>query len=140
MNKQQKEIKMYNKNNQHYRSYLAGIISESDYYEILEGKNTIKSKDKVRNAVASIKNYWPKPGHALTNIQQTLHDHGYALAGTASFNVSDKTPDYTQRFPLEKMINPEKPEEGAESVENVLSFSWHWMPSGDKCEITAYIS
>lgn len=131
---------MYNKNNQHYRSYLAGIISESDYYEILEGKNTIKSKDKVRNAVASIKNYWPKPGHALTNIQQTLHDHGYALAGTASFNVSDKTPDYTQRFPLEKMINPEKPEEGAESVENVLSFSWHWMPSGDKCEITAYIS
>jgi hypothetical protein len=131
---------MYNKNNQHYRSYLAGIISESDYYEILEGKNTIKSKDKVRNAVASIKNYWPKPGHALINIQQTLHDHGYALAGTASFNVSDKTPDYTQRFPLEKMINPEKPEEGAESVENVLSFSWHWMPSGDKCEITAYIS
>jgi hypothetical protein len=131
---------MYNKNNQHYRSYLAGIISESDYYEILEGKNTIKSKDKVRNAVASIKNYWPKPGHALTNIQQTLHDHGYALAGTASFNVSDKTPDYTQRFPLEKMINPEKPEEGAEPVENVLSFSWHWMPSGDKCEITAYIS
>jgi len=131
---------MYNKNNQHYRSYLAGIISESDYYEILEGKNTIKSKDKVRNAVASIKNYWPKPGHALTNIQQTLHDHGYALAGTASFNVSDKTPDYTQRFPLEKMINLEKPEEGAESVENVLSFSWHWMPSGDKCEITAYIS
>jgi len=131
---------MYNKNNQHYRSYLAGIISESDYYEILEGKNTIKSKDKVRNAVASIKNYWPKPGHALTNIQQTLHDHGYALAGTASFNVSDKTPDYTQRFPLEKMINPEKPEEGAESVENVLSFGWHWMPSGDKCEITAYIS
>ena len=140
MNKQKKEIKMYNKNNQHYRSYLAGIISESDYYEILDGKNTIKSKDKVRNAVASIKNYWPKPGHALTNIQQTLHDHGYALAGTASFNVSDKTPDYTQRFPLEKMINPEKPEEGAESVENVLSFSWHWMPSGDKCEITAYIS
>ena len=128
------------KNNSNYKLYLAGIISESDYYDILEGKNTIKSKDKVRNAVSSIKNYWPTPGHALTNIQQTLHDHGYALAGVPSFNVSDKTPDYTQRFPLEKMTNPEKPDEGADRVDNLLVFSWHWMSSDKQCEVTAYIS
>ena len=34
-------MKMYNKNNPNYKLYLAGIISENQYYEMLEGKKKI---------------------------------------------------------------------------------------------------
>lgn len=128
------------KDNENYKLYLAGIITESQYYDLLEGRDIIKRSDKVRNAVASIDTYWRKPGLALTKIQGILHDHGYTLGGVPSFNVSDKTPEYTQRFSVEKLRNPEKPDEGSDPVNSMLIFMWHWMPSGDQCEITAYLS
>ena len=34
-------MKMYNKNNPNYKLYLAGIINENQYYEMLEGKKKI---------------------------------------------------------------------------------------------------
>jgi len=102
---------------------------------------SIKSSDRVRRDVSSIETYWEKPGKALTKIQDILHNHGYVLGETPSFNVHDKSNDHIQRFKLEKFINKEKPEEGSEEVINMLIFSWHWMESGvGKCEVTAYIS
>lgn len=132
---------MFDKSNENYDLYLAGLISENKYYDIIENKlATIPRKHPVRNAIASHKIYWDKPGHALTDLQGILFDHGFQLAHVGSFNVHDKTPDHTQNFPLMKMNNPEKPEEGGVDIDSMLVFNWHWMPSGNKCEVTAYIS
>ncbi len=127
------------KDNPNYKLYLAGLLTESEYFDIIEGRgNTIKAKDPVRNAVASIQNYWKKPGMALTKIQGILHDHGYVLGGVPSFSVHDKSPQHTQRFSIEKLRDVTKPEE-SDPVDNMLIFSWHWI-SENQCEITAYIA
>lgn len=129
------------KNDENYDLYLAGLISENKFYDIKEGKlMVIKRTDPVREAVSSIKTYWDKPGHALTEIQGILFDHGYQLAHTGSFDVLDKTPSYTQRFPIMKMNDPHNPQQGGVDIDSMLVFSWYWMPSGNKCEITAYLS
>lgn len=124
-----------------YNLYLAGLISENKFYDIKEGKAVvIKRNDPLRKAISSIKNYWDKPGHALTEIQGILFDHGYQLAHSGRFNVIDKTPSYTQHFPIMKMSDPQRPEEGGVDIESMLVFGWRWMPNGNKCEITAYLS
>jgi hypothetical protein len=123
-----------------YSLYLAGVITESEYYDLTEGRLLIKGSDKVRKEIANIMTYWDKPGLALTEIQNILYRYGYSLTGMPSFSVSDKTPEHTERIGIEKLRNPEKPDEGSDLVENMLIFSWHWMPSGNKVEINAYIS
>jgi hypothetical protein len=111
------------------------------FLEILkESKSTnINSRDPVRNAVAGIQNYWSKPGVALSTIQSILYDHGYTIK-IPSFDVHDKTPEYTQKFDIHKIINPEDPNSASEETNSSLIFGWHWMPSGEQVEITAYIS
>ena len=113
------------------------MINFFEFSKILS--ESILTKDPVRNAVASIETYWSKPGAALSAIQNILHDHGYIIP-VPSFNVHDKTPEYTQRFNIEKIINPEDPNSDSEDTGSYLVFSWHWMPSGTQVEITAYIS
>jgi hypothetical protein len=122
-----------------YARYLAGIITESQYYDLLEMANKIVVKDKVRTAVASIQTYWSKPGKALLKIQDILFQHGYILGGVPTFSVHDRSPEHRQTFLLEKLKNPMKPEEGSDPVQNDLVFSWHWI-SDEKVEVTAYIS
>lgn len=122
-----------------YIRYLAGIITESQYYDLLEMANKIVAKDKVRAAVASIQDYWRKPGEALTKIQDILFQHGYILGGVPAFSVHDRSPEHRQTFSLEKLKNPLKPEEGSDPVQNDLIFSWYWI-SDEKVEVTAYIS
>lgn len=122
-----------------YIKYLAGIITESQYYDLLEMADTIVAKDKVRAAIASIQNYWKKPGEALTKIQDILFQHGYILGDVPSFSVHDRSPQHRQTFSLEKLRDPMKPEEGSDPVQNDLVFSWSWI-SEDKVEVTAYIS
>lgn len=99
----------------------------------------IHQRDPVRNAVAGVESYWSKPGKALTATQETLHDYGYILPH-ASFTVHDRTPSYTQRFEVQKMVDPQDPNSGTEDTDSWLVFSWHWMPSGEQVEVTAYLS
>lgn len=115
-----------------------------DFYKfskVLEESRSfgIQSKDPVRNAVANIETYWSKPGLALSTIQSVLHDHGYIIP-YASFDVHDKSPEHTQRFDVHKIVNPEDPNSETVDTNSRLIFSWHWMPSGEKVEITAYVS
>lgn len=111
------------------------------FLEILEEAKTtaVNARDPVRNAVASIETYWSKPGLALSAIQSILNDHGYMIP-YASFDVHDKSPEHTQRFDVHKIINPEDPNSETVDTNSRLIFSWHWMPSGEKVEITAYVS
>jgi hypothetical protein len=115
-----------------------------NFYKFLEIIKESRSaglhgKDPVRNAVANIDNYWSKPGLALSTIQSILHDHGYMIP-YASFDVHDKSPEHTQRFDIHKIINPQDPNSETEDTNSSLIFSWHWMPSGEQVEITAYLS
>lgn len=110
-----------------------------EFLQIINESQNIHSKDPVRNKVASIPAYWEKPGKALTAIQEILFDHGY-LIPIPSFNVSDKVPEYTQRFAIHKKINPMEPNSETEETNSMLVFSWHWMPSGEQVEVTAYVS
>lgn len=121
-----------------YKLFLAGVISESQYLDLMEA--SIKAKDPVRNAVASLQTYWPKPGLALSKLQEILHSYGYQLADVPSFSVHDRVESHTQNFNLEKMKNPADPMSGGERVNNVLVFSWYWTMPGNKVEITTYIS
>jgi hypothetical protein len=107
------------------------------FSEILEESKSkrIPNRDPVRNAVAGIDSYWPKPGIALSKIQEILYEYGYLLE-TASFVVHDRTPSYTQRFQVEKKTSPNS----TEPTDSYLVFSWHWMPSGEQVEVTAYLS
>jgi hypothetical protein len=113
-----------------------------NFYEMIqmlaEGRS-IDKRDKVREALAGMESYWPKPGAALTAAQQTLHDHGYIIP-YASFAVHDRTPDYTQKFDVERMVDPSDPSSGTEDTGSMLVFSWHWMPSGSQVEVTCYLS
>ena len=122
-----------------YARYLAGVITESQYYDLLEGTTNIGSKDKVRKAVTSIQNYWNKPGNALTKIQNILFDYGFRLRDSPSFSVHDRTPSHRETFALEKLKDPTRPDAGADPIANDLYFRWHWI-SDEKVEVTAYIT
>lgn len=111
-----------------------------EFSKILEENKLfrIPSRDPVRNAVASVESYWPKPGLALTHIQEILFRHGYIIP-YASFNVHDRTEDYTQRFDIERRLSPEDPNSETEPTNSSLNFSWHWI-SQNQVEITAYLT
>jgi hypothetical protein len=110
-----------------------------EFFEMLENASAINRKDPVRDKVARIETYWPKPGLALSAIQEILFSHGY-LIPYASFSVHDKAQEHTERFNIERKINPDDPNSATEDTGSSLIFSWHWMPSGGQVEITAYIS
>lgn len=92
---------------------------------------SIKRNDPVRNKVCELRTYWPKPGHALTALQDILFNHGIELDRVPSFPVSDKTPDYTVRFGLTR---------DGHYLESSLVMSWHWMASGEQVEIVSYLT
>jgi hypothetical protein len=108
-----------------------------EFSKILDEEN-IHRRDPVRNAVASIENYWSKPGKALTAIQEILFDHGY-LIPYPIFSVHDRAPDHRQTFNILKKINPSDPNSETADMDSDLIFSWHWI-SDDKVEVTAYLS
>jgi len=113
-----------------------------NFYKFLEilNEENIHRRDPVRNAIAGIKTYWDKPGKALTEIQSILFDHGYLIPFPV-FSVHDKSPEHKQSFSIQKKLNPEDPNsDEVEEIDSSLIFSWHWMPSGDQVEITAYLS
>jgi hypothetical protein len=114
-----------------------------NFYEMVEllaeAGMVIHQRDPVRGAVASMESYWPKPGAALTTAMEILRGHGYIIP-YASFAVHDKTPDYTQRFEVQKMVDPKDPNSDTEETGSWLVLSWHWMPSGSQCEVTCYLS
>lgn len=107
-----------------------------NFKEFLNEAYKIHKNDQVRKNVADIKTYWDKPGQALTALQEILRDQGFQIEGTPSFNVHDKTPEYTQRFNIEKIEDPNT----SLQTNSILVFSWHWMGSGNQVEITAYLS
>ena len=115
--------------------YLAGVINETMYYE--RTGVSIPVKDKVRNEVATIPTYWPKPGLALTHIQKILGKYGYGIP-MPSFTSEDKMKSHTEKFSIVKYKSPDKPDDFV-YVDNDLIFQWYWV-SEDKCEITTYIS
>jgi hypothetical protein len=132
-----------------FYSYLSNRRFQITETSNLNKKNSvIKANDPVRNDIAEIQRnkYWQKPGKALTSMQNVLDKHGYLIEDVPSFSVSDKSQSHTQRFNLAKYINPEKPNEGYTSVDNMLVFSWHWLGdpnnpiSDESCEVVAYIS
>ena len=132
-----------------FYSYLLNRRFQITETSNLNKKNlVIKVNDPVRNDIAEIQRnkYWQKPGKALTSMQNVLDKHGYLIEDVPSFSVSDKSQSHTQRFNLAKYINPEKPNEGYTSVDNMLVFSWHWLGdsnnpiSDESCEVVAYIS
>jgi len=105
-------------------------------------RNNIKPNDPVRKDIANLlKNiYWEKPGKALSEISNTLANHGYALISIPSFN--DRQPDGRFSYILGKSGDTGNPFNPPVEVDNMLIFSWHWLaePGASKCEVTAYIS
>jgi len=109
-----------------------------NFKDFLNEEYKIHRNDQVRKSVSNLRTYWDKPGQALTALQEILRDQGFQIEGSPSFNVHDKTPEYTQRFNIEKIEDPIR--HIYTPTNSVLVFSWHWMPSGDQVEITTYSS
>lgn len=91
----------------------------------------ILSKNKVRQTIAGLGDYWAKPGAALTAAQTALWDAGFTVQ-FPSFNCHDRCAHHTQSFAL--MTTEGK------QVETRLLLSWHWMSSGNQCEVVMYLT
>lgn len=111
-----------------------------EFFNLLSESNFIPKNDPVRNKIYEItkKNYWKRPGEALTAIQNVLMDHGYEIEHPV-FKGSDKANDQ-QLFSIVKILNPHDPnDDSREHVDTQLSFSWHWI-SDKTVEVVAYLS
>lgn len=84
----------------------------------------------TRNAVCGIQPYWTKPVVALNHLVDLLETHGLFLE-QEMFSLNDGC-DGRCRLDLIDADRNEMP--------SMLIMVWHRMPSGEKFEVTAYLS
>lgn len=94
----------------------------------------LTAKNPVRKAVAKWfnTNVWStKPGSALSNVNEVLHQFGFRIAEMVSWD------DYQIQHSVNLRL--ETTENGTE-IDSCLRFSWYRFPETGRYEITGYLS